>query len=161
MPVRRHLVSLLLVVALTGCAAMETARRSTTLQNTFQQAGKGRIAVLFTAVGGVRLQEGVWVPPPETQYKVVPRKTTVAVRVVHDPMTNYLSSNVFESCVSLAASLKANRSYVGEVSLQKNAITLTIKDQASGEAVSEAAEAQLTALDPVKSCALEAAEQQR
>ena len=152
---RRYLVLLLPVIVLVGCAAIESARKSTTLQNSSQPVGKGRVSILFTAADGVRLQEGVWVPPPETNYKVIPGKTTIAVRVVHDPMTNYLSSNVFESCISLVASLKGNRVYVGEVNLKKNAVMLAIKDQASGETVSEPVKATLVALDPVKSCALE------
>ena len=151
MPIRRYVILPILAVA--GCASAPA-----TLLNADQQFGTGRVATLFTAVDGAWLQEGVWVPPPETSYQVpAGKKKSIAVRVVHDPKTSYLSSNVFEACLSVPASLKAGRVYVVETTLQGNAAAVSIKDKASGERVSETVKEALVALDPVESCALKAA----
>ena len=151
MSIRRYLV--VPILAAVGCASAPA-----TLLNSDAQFGKGRVTTLFTAVDGVRLQEGVWVPPPDTRYNVpAGKKKLVAVRVVHDPKTSYLSSSVFETCVALPASFKAGRVYIGETKVTSNVATISIRDQASGELVGEAVKGTLVALDPVKSCALEAA----
>jgi hypothetical protein len=156
MLIRRYFLSHILVVPILAAAGCASA--PATLQNTDTEHGTGRVAALFTAIDGAWLQEGVWVPPADTRYQVPAGKNKiVSVRVVHDPKTSYLSSNVFETCLSVPAALKAGGVYVVEPAVQGDVATVSIKDKTSGEPVSDAVTGKLVALDPVRSCALEAA----
>ena len=146
----RYLI-LLLLPAVVACASIG----QTTVQNSSRPLGNGIIHSMFMAVDGIRLGEGVWVPPADTAYRVAAGKRTLVVRVVHDPRKGYLSLSQFEACVPVPVALKRERVYVAEANLKNDVVSVTVKDRSTGELAGEAARANMVPLDPVKSCALD------